>query len=247
MFDSRILVDLSVVAGFRDRLGTHSPTTSLVAATAQLAGIDGVSFDLRGPLKKTIELDAKHVQNALSPWVQLVLSPTSDLLDLAFEIRPARVLIGPQQRDYTNHSPGLDLTMHKDGLRRQLVHLRESDFDVGVIIEPEPEQIKTLHRAECSLCVLSFDGYAQARQTTQRSFELNRLVEAHRLAKSLGMRTAVRGAIELAHCSVLSQIEGIDEVQIGGGFFGRALVVGVETAAETFRRALAAGPLSSLK
>ena len=91
--------------------------------------------------------------------------------------------------------------MHKDGLRRQLVHLRESDFDVGVIIEPEPEQIKTLHRAECSLRVLSFDGYACHRQTTQRSFELNRLVEAHRLAKSLGMRTAVRGAIELEHCS----------------------------------------------
>ena len=70
MVDSRILVDLSVVAGFRDRLRTQSPTTSLVAATAQLAGIHGVSFDLRGPLKKSIELDAKHVQNALSPWVQ---------------------------------------------------------------------------------------------------------------------------------------------------------------------------------
>ena len=63
MVDSRILVDLSVVAGFRDRLGTQSPTTSLVAATAQLA-VHGVSFDLRGPLKKSIELDAKHVQNA---------------------------------------------------------------------------------------------------------------------------------------------------------------------------------------
>ena len=44
-----------------------------------------------------------------------------------------------------------------------------------------------------------------------------------------------------------SRIEGVDEVQIGGGFFGRALVVGVETAAETFRRALSAQTLSSMK
>ena len=241
MNDIQLHLSLDGVIGYRERLGSTSPSTVSIATIASIAGIDGLSLDLRGPLKKATERDARLVRASVESSLQLVMSPGPDLMDLAFEIRPNRVLIGPQLREVGPESAGLDASLSKEVLRKQLLHLRDSDFEVGVIVDPDIAQVKTLHRLEAQLCVLSVDSFVRTRQVTQQTVELNRLQDAANLAYSLGMRVALRGAWTLEHCSRLAQIATVQEAHLGHAMLGRAMLVGVERAVQTFRDQLALG------
>ena len=241
MSDVQIHLALDGVIGYRERLGSTSPSTVSVATIANIAGVDGLSLDLRGPLKKAAERDARLVRASVESSLSLVMSPSPDLMDLAFEIRPNRVLIGPQLRETGPESPGIDASLSKDVLKKQLLHLRDSDFEVGVIVEPEISQIKALHRLETQICVLSVDGYARARQMSQQNVEFNRLMDASNLAYSLGMRVALSGAIELKHCSRLTQIGTVHELNLGHAVIGRAMLVGMSQAISGYRDQVSLG------
>lgn len=241
MNDVQLHLSLDGVIGYRERLGATSPSTVSLATMASIAGIDGLSLDLRGPLKKAAERDARLVRASVEAPLQLVMAPGPDLMDLAFEVRPNRILIGPQVRDLGPDSPGLDAGMSREILRKQLLHLRDSDFEVGIIVEPDIAQVKTLHRLETQLCVLSVDSFVRAQQLTQQTVEFNRLNDAANLAYSLGMRVGLRGSWSLAHCSRLAQIGTAQEAHLGHAMLGRAMLVGIERAVQAFRGQLALG------
>jgi pyridoxine 5-phosphate synthase len=232
---------LDGIIGYREKLGSNSPSTASVATLASIAGVDGLSLDLRGPLKKAAERDARLVRASVESSLLLVMAPGPDLMDLAFEIRPNRVLIGPQLRDVGPESAGIDATLSKDVLKKQLLHLRDSEFEVGVIIEPEIGQVKTLHRLEAQICVLSVDGFVRARHGNEQSLEFNRLLDAANLAYSLGMKVGLRGAMELKHCHRLSEIGTVHEVHIGHSVIARSMLVGVSDAVQSFREQFSHG------
>ena len=241
MNDAQIHLALDGVIGYRERLGSDSPSTVSVATVASIAGVDGLSLDLRGPMKKAGERDARLIRASVESSLCLVMSPSPDLMDLAFEIRPDRVLIGPQLREIGPESAGIDASLSKDILKKQLLHLRDSDFEVGVIVEPDITQIKSLHRLEAQLCVLSVDAFVRARQSNQQKMEFNRLLDASNLAYSLGMRVGIRGAIQLKHCSRLAQIGTVQEFNLGHSVIGRAMLVGISDALRGYRDQIAVG------
>ena len=241
MSEVQVHLGLDGVIGYREKLGATRPSTAAFATLASIAGVDGLSLDLRGPLKKAAERDARLVRASVESPLSLVMAPGPDLIDLAFEVRPDRVLIGPQVRDVGPNSSGIDATLTKDVLKKQLLHLRDSDFDVGVIIEPEINQVKTLHRLEAQCCILSVDSFVRARLGNEQLLEFNRLKDAANLSYSLGMRVGFRGAVGLRHCRRLTEIGTVTEVHVSHALVARSMLAGVADAVDTFRRRLSAG------
>lgn len=239
--DARLHLAVDEVAAFR-AIGTGSgPEPAAVGLLAELAGVDAIAYDLRGPGRGVGERDVRLLRETLSGRLDVALAPTPDVVDRAFDLRPDRITLVPERREGGAALGGLDARLLRDALRKQIVHLRDADIEVAVHIEPELDQIKALHRSEADVAVLFAGSYVQARSGSARRLERTRLADAAALAARLKLRVAVAGGLDLPAVEALARIPHLTEFHVGHACLARAMLTGIDRAVADFVAAIQRG------
>jgi pyridoxine 5-phosphate synthase len=212
-----------------------------MALLAELAGANGITYDLRGEHRVEAERDARLLRACLSGRLEIVLAAGPELLDLAYDLSPKRITLAPERRSGGAAMSGLDAQTLGDVLRRQVLHLRDAGIEVGVRVEPELEQIKALHRAEADLAILNTSVFMRASTSEERRTEAMRLGDAAALARRLKISVAVGGELDLEAAEELARFASITEFQVGHACIARAMLTGVENAVRDFSNAIERG------
>lgn len=236
--DARLHLHLDTVFGFR-RLeeGARTPDPVAVALMAELAGVDGLGAQARDD----VQPDLGRLRDSVSGYLEFGLVPAADLVSTAFDLRPDRVTLVPENWEGAGRLGGLDAHVLKDALKKHVDHLRDADVEVAVRIEPNLDQVKALHRLGVDVAVLFAGGFTGARTSDERRFELTRVRDAASLAARLGMRTAAIGGLDLRAVETLGRLPHIDEFHVGHACLARAMLRGVERAIADFRAAIERG------
>jgi pyridoxine 5-phosphate synthase len=236
--DARLHLHLDTVFGIRRLEETaRTPDPVAVALMAGLAGVDGLAAQVRDG--KTH--DFARLRESVSGLLELGLTPAADLVTTAFDLRPDRVTLLPEDWDGGGLLGGLDAHVLKNVLKKHVEHLRDADIEVAVRVEPNLDQIKALHRLGADVAVLFAGGVSTARTRDERRFELTRLKDASMLSARLGMRVAVVGGLDLRAVEITAQLAHVDEFHVGHACFARALLLGIERAVVDFRAAIDRG------
>ena len=238
--DTRLYLNLDAVVKMRGQREQNQPDPVAVAILADLGGVDGVALHV-GQGSESRERDGRLLRESVSARFDLLLSPAADLIDLAFNVRPDRVILVPERR--SPHSPlgGLDAQLLKDALAKHIEHLRSADLEIGVRIEPALDQVKALHRAGADIAVLSTGVYSSCQGAAAKQAEWIRIVDAATLAGRLGLRVAVAGGITLEAAEALARIPQIEEFCVGHAAISRAILKGIENTIHEFKAALERG------
>ncbi len=236
--ECRLHLSLDPVAAFRGLRDSATPEPVAVALLAELAGVRFVSMEARDQRRAR---DVRLLRETLSVPVDLALAPTLDPVGTAFEVRPDRLTLVPEQREGGSAAGGLDAHLLRDALKKHVTHLRDAEIEVGVRIEPGLEQVKALHRCDANVAVLHGGGLLRARGPAEQRAELVRLRDAASLAHKLNLRVAVAGGVDLRAAELLAQVPQISELHLGHACLARALLVGIERAVSDFAEAVARG------
>ncbi len=241
MRDVRLHLGLDAVTALRALGGGRNPDPLATAMMAELAGADSVYLQLRDDRRLTRDRDVRLLRESLGVHLDVVLSPTADLVGTAFDVRPDRVTLAPETRDPPAMLGALDAHLLKDALRKHVDHLRDADIEIGVRVAPGLEQIKSLHRVDVDVVVIHTAQYARAETPQERKAELTRIADSATLARRLNLQIAVGGALDLSGVEALSRLPEIDEVHVGHAIVSRATLVGMQQAVRDFREATVRG------
>jgi pyridoxine 5-phosphate synthase len=108
--------------------------------------------------------------------------------------------------------------------------LRGEGIEVSFFVDPVLEQIEAASKLKAQIVELHTGLYCEARGSHESARELEKLKDAARGARALGLRVSAGHGLNYQNVSAVAAIEDVEELNIGHSIVARALLVGMEQA-----------------
>ena len=227
---SGLAVKIDHVAALRETRKSPFPDPVAAAVVAELAGADGIVVHLREDRRNINDRDVRILRQTIQTKLILEMASTSEMVGMALDIKPDHVTLVPEKREEFSTGGGLDLVVHKDNIRETVDTLQNSGIPVGILIDPEPEQLKQAHRTHAGIVEIHTGAYCEAKTTKIRHQTFFKIVDAVKLAHKLKLNVKAGRRLCYRSIKAFSGLDEIDEFSIGHSIVARAVLTGMEKA-----------------
>ena len=227
---SGLAVKIDHVAALREAKKSSFPDPVAAAVLAELAGADGIVVHLRKDRRDISDRDVRILRQTIQSKLILEMASTTEMVGMAMDIKPDHVTLVPEKREEFSTGGGLDLVVHKQEIRETVDTLQNSGIPVGILIDPEPEQLKQAHRTNAGIVEINTGTYCEAKTTRTRHRAFLKIVDAVKLAHKLKLNVKAGRRLCYKSIKAFSGLEEIDEFSIGHSIVSRAVLTGMEKA-----------------
>jgi pyridoxine 5-phosphate synthase len=221
---SGLAVKIDHVAALREAKKSSFPDPVAAAVLAELAGADGIVVHLREDRRDISDRDVRILRQTIQSKLILEMASTTEMVGMALDIKPDHVTLVPEKREEFSTGGGLDLVVHKEEI------MQNSGIPVGILIDPEPEQLKQAHRTNAGIVEIHTGTYCEAKTTRTRHRAFLKIVDAVKLAHKLKLNVKAGRRLCYKSIKAFSGLEEIDEFSIGHSIVSRAVLTGMEKA-----------------
>jgi pyridoxine 5-phosphate synthase len=225
-----LAVKLDQVAMLRESRKSLFPEPAAAAVMAEIAGVDGITVHLRQDRRHIRDRDVRMLRNVVQSKLILEMTSTSEMVGIALDIKPDLVTLVPEKREEFTAEGGLDLGAHRDDIAETVDTLQNSGIPVGLLIDPEPEQLKLAHKTNVTLVEIHAAAYSESKTAQKRHQAFLKIVDTVKLAHKLKFSVKVGGGLCYKTIKAFKGLHEIDEFSIGHGIVARALLTGMEPA-----------------
>jgi len=227
---SGLAVKIDYVAALREARKSPFPDPVAAAVLAELAGADGVVVHLREDRRDISDRDVRILRQTIQSKLILEMASTTEMVGMALDIKPDHVTLVPEKREEFSTGGGLDLVVHKEEIRETVDTLQNSGIPVGILIDPEPEQLKQAHRTNAGIVEIHTGPYCEAKTTRTRHHAFLKIVDSVKLAHKLKLNVKAGRRLCYKSIKAFSGLVEIDEFSIGHSIVSRAVLTGMEKA-----------------
>ena len=236
-------VNVDHVATLRQARGVSYPSPLAAALLCEKAGADGITIHLREDRRHIQDADVYEMAEQLTTRMNLEMAATTEMLEIACEVKPYWVCLVPEKRAELTTEGGLDVAGQLDLLKDYVAKLQAADIKVSLFIDPEDNQIEAAVTCGADAIELHTGSYAEAGlagDTNRVDVELERIKNAVITAKRTDSKLLVNAGHGLTRNNVnsIAQIDGIYELNIGHALIADALFVGIEQAVIMMKAAM---------
>jgi len=240
----RMYVNIDHVATVRQARLTDEPDPVRAAVLAELGGADGITVHLREDRRHIQDRDVRVLMETARTGVNLELAASSEILDIACDLRPMQVTLVPEKREEVTTEGGLAL--HEESqvsaTSAALERLSAASIRTSLFIDPDEDAIRTAVALGVDAIELHTGEYANA-DGAEKENELKRLQHAATMSHDLGLAVHAGHGLTYENVVPVASIREIEELNIGHSIVSRAVFSGMEAAvrdmAEILRRARA--------
>lgn len=243
----RFYLNIDHVATVRQARRTDEPDPVRAAVLAELGGADGITVHLREDRRHIQDRDVRLLMETVRTGVNLELAATSEILDLAVELRPMQATLVPEKREEVTTEGGLALTetAHVERTGAALERLAGAGIRTSLFIDPDEASIRASVDLGADAVELHTGEYANAPRAG-RDAQIERLNRAAASARKLSLAVHAGHGLTYENVRPIAAIPEIEELNIGHSVISRAVFTGLEGAvremAKIIRRARAAQP-----
>ena len=238
----RLYVNIDHVATVRQARRTDEPDPVRAAVLAELGGADGITVHLREDRRHILDRDVRLLMETVRTGVNLELAASSEILDLACELRPMQATLVPEKREEVTTEGGLALAdkAQRESTKAALARLTGAGIRTSLFIDPDEESIRAAVDLGADAVELHTGEYANA-QLSGRVVQIERLNRAATLARKLSVAVHAGHGLTYENVHPVAAIPEIEELNIGHSIVSRAVFTGLEGAvremAQIVRRA----------
>jgi len=225
-----LAVKVDQVAMLRESRKSQFPDPVAAAVMAELAGADGIVVHLRQDRRHIQDRDVRMLRNIIQSKLILEMASTSEMVGVALDIKPDLVTLVPEKREEFTAEGGMDLVVHKDDITETVATLQDSGIPVGLLIDPNPEQLKMAHRTNASIVEIHTGTYTESKTAQKRHQAFLKIVDAIKLAHKLKVSVRVGRGLCYKTIKAFKGLIEIDEFSIGHSIISRALLNGMDNA-----------------
>ena len=230
-----LAVKIDHVAALRNAQKSQSPDPVTAATIAEMAGADGITAHLRLDRKYINDRDVRILRSVVQSKLILETASTSEMVGVALDIKPDLVILVPEKREEFTADGGLDLIVHRSDIYDTVNTLQNSGIPVGLLVDPEPEQIRLAHKIGASLVEIHTATYCDAKTAQKRHQAFLNIVDAVKLAHKLKFSVKVGRGLCYKTVKAFKKIDEIDEFSIGHSIISRAVLIGMQAAVADMR------------
>jgi pyridoxine 5-phosphate synthase len=230
-----LAVKIDQVAALRNARKSQSPDPVTAATMAEMAGADGITVHLRLDRKYINDRDVQILRSVVQSKLILETASTSEMVGVALDIKPDLVILVPEKREEFTADGGLDLIVHRSDIYDTVATLQNSGIPVGLLVDPEPEQIRLAHKIGASLVEIHTATYCEAKTAPKRHQAFLNIVDAVKLAHKLKFSVKVGRGLCYKTVKAFKKIDEIDEFSIGHSIISRAVLIGMQAAVADMR------------
>ncbi len=230
-----LAVKIDHVAALRNAQKNQSPDPVTAATIAEMAGADGITAHLRLDRKYINDRDVRILRSVVQSKLILETASTSEMVGVALDIKPDLVILVPEKREEFTAEGGLDLIVHRSDVYDTVATLQNSGIPAGLLVDPEPEQIRLAHKIGASLVEIQTATYCDAKTAQKRHQAFLNIVDAVKLAHKLKFSVKVGRGLCYKTVKAFKKIDEIDEFSIGHSIISRAVLIGMQAAVADMR------------
>ena len=225
-----LAVRLNMVAALRETRKSAFPDPVAAAVVAELAGADGIAVHLREDRQDIQDRDVRILRQTIQSKLILEMASTTEMVGMALDIKPDHVTLVPEKRVEISAGGGLDLVVYKEEIREIVDTLQNSGIPVGILIDPDPEQLKQAHRTNAKIVELHTGAYCDAKTSKTRHREFLKIMDAVKLSHKLNLSIKAGRGLCYKTIKAIKGLVEIDEFSIGHSLISRAVLTGMEKA-----------------
>ena len=228
----RLYVNIDHVATVRQARRTDEPDPFEAAMLCEAAGAEGITVHLREDRRHIQDLDVERLAPAVKV-LNLELATSPDILELACRLRPHQATIVPERREEVTTEGGLDLQRPNPRLRETIRRLDESGIRVSLFIDPEQAALDAAKDLGVPAIELHTGRYAHTWRANGNA--LTELQTAARHAADMGLAVHAGHGLTYLNVRPVTEIQEIEELNIGHSIVSRAVMVGMREAVREMR------------
>ena len=246
----RLGVNIDHVATIRNARGGLHPDPVRAARLAAEAGADGITAHLREDRRHISDHDIERLVNEIDLPLNFEMAATEEMLEIALRHRPHAVYIVPEKREEVTTEGGLDAAGQHNRLKRYCEELGAAGCRVSLFIEADRRQLEAATSLGAPVVEIHAGAYCEVDED-QRPAELARIVEAAKIAETLGLECHVGHGLSFDTVAPVAAIPTVTELNIGHFLIGEAIFGGLESSIKRMRalmdnaRAAATGQVSA--
>jgi pyridoxine 5-phosphate synthase len=231
-----LAVKIDQIARLRESRKSQFPDPVAAVIMAELAGVDGIVVHLRQDRRHIQDRDVRMLRNVIQTKLILEMAPTSEMVGVALDIKPELITLVPEKREEFSAEGGLDLAAHHEDITETVGTLQNSGISVGLLIDPEPEQLKMAHQTNATVVEIHTGTYTESKTAQKRHQAFLRIVDAIKLAHKLKFSVKLGRGLCYKTIKTFKGLSEIDEFSIGHSIISRALLTGLDSAVKEMIR-----------
>lgn len=229
-------VNVDHVANIRQARGVRYPDPVHVALQAELSGADSITMHLRKDRAHIQDDDIRRYIASAQTKLNLEISATQHMIELALEFAPRNVCLVPENRQERTTVTGIDVRQNSQELKTYVHALQEAGISCTLFIDPLEQQIESTALIGAATVELNTGYYSAAKSVIARGDELSRIVTCCDYAYSLGLTINAGHGLHYDNVQAIAEIECIDEIGVGHSVVSRALYLGIPAAVAKMKR-----------
>ena len=228
----RCYLNIDHGATVRQARRTDEPAPVRAAVLAELGGADGITVHLREDRRHIQDRDVHLLLETVRTVVNLELAISSDIVELACQMRPMQATLVPEGRQEITTEGGLALgtAEQRTQVGRAVDRLREAGIRTSLFIAPDADAITASRDLGVEAVELHTGEYAHASAQDARVHQLGRLQRAAERGAALGLAVHAGHGLTYENVAPVARILPIEELNIGHSIVSRAVFTGMESA-----------------
>jgi len=226
----RLSVNVDHIATLRQARRGMEPDPVAAAVLADLAGAEGIIVHLREDRRHIQDRDLRLLRQTVQTKLNLEMAATDEMQRIALEVKPEITTLVPEKREELTTEGGLEVASRIAFLTEYIGRLKQGHISVSLFVDPDDRQIAASKKAGADWVEVHTGTYANARTDRDRAREFDKIVEAAKLAASLGLRVGAGHGLNYVNVRPIARIAEVEELNIGHSIISRASLVGLERA-----------------
>jgi pyridoxine 5-phosphate synthase len=225
----RLGVNVDHIATIREARKTTEPDPVAAASAAEMAGADQITVHLREDRRHIQNRDVRLIREVVSTALNLEMAATAEMTEIALALKPDSVCVVPERREEVTTEGGLNLIDAAPSMGEMVATLKDADIMVTAFLDPDTTQNQQAARIGYDAVEIHTGAYANASRPKVAA-ELEKVVEAARAIRHLGMAVHAGHGLNYHNTGVILDVPHVEELNIGHSIISRAVFVGMDRA-----------------
>ncbi|MFQ6617858.1 MAG: pyridoxine 5'-phosphate synthase [Fidelibacterota bacterium] len=219
-------INLDPVAAIRETLGMDRIDPVAAAVLAEMSGAESIAISLTEDQKPVRNRDLYILQDIVRTRLNLRISPTGKMVEMALSIAPEMVTLVPPK----GISGGVDVK--KNGDLKDFVLMLKADQQIAVctLINPVLSQVKAATKIGADYICISTEKFARAKSYHERISEHEKIATIAKAAFKFDLGVMAGGGLNYQNVKEIAEIEQIETVSVGTAVAAKSILIGFENA-----------------
>lgn len=223
-------VNIDHVATLRNARGGVEPDVIKAAKISEQNGAASITTHLREDRRHIKDEDVYSLINTLETKLNLEMAMSSDIQEIALEIKPHSVCLVPEKRQEVTTEGGLDVAGQLEKTIEFIKPLLEAGIIVSLFIDPTEEQVRASAKTGAQFIEMHTGKYSEAYGYDDEELEFLKLKNSAKLAQELGLKVNAGHGLNYDNVHRMYEIPDLVELNIGHSIISRAIFTGLAEA-----------------